>query len=183
MSSRGMLPWDTSASSVEYEMSCSPSLASSPERTSTLPTDAAAEQTDQAPALASDLAGDPLWDPLPLPDLELDPNELDELDRLPLDPRPDAELSLEEEVPDCDRCGEGDLARLRLEGEHTAGRELRGRPRNGIVSALFETWTAAVEVEVAGMTLALLTGPPRVLRMMASFKTSSAFLPLSKDGA
>ena len=110
MSSRGILPWDTSASSVEYEMSCSPSLASSPERTSTLPTDAAAERTDRAPALASDLAGDPLWDPLPLPDLELDPDELDELDRLPLDPRPDAELSLEEEAPDCDRCGEGDLA-------------------------------------------------------------------------
>ena len=87
-----------------------------------LPTDAAAEQTDRAPALASDLAGDPLRDPLPLPDPELDPDELNELERLPLDPRPDAELSLEEEVPDCDRCGEGDLARLRLEGEHTAGR-------------------------------------------------------------
>ena len=75
-----------------------------------LATDAEAEQTDRAPALASDLAGDPLRDPLPLLDPELNPDELDELERLPLDPRPDAELSLEEEVPDCDRCGEGDLA-------------------------------------------------------------------------
>ena len=73
---------------------------------------------------------------------------------------PDAELSLEEEVPDCDHCGEGDLVHLRLEGEHTAGRELGGGPRNGSVSALFETGTAAVEVKVAGITLALLTGPP-----------------------
>ena len=135
------------------------------------------------PALASDLAGDPLRDPLPLPDLELDPDKLDELERLPLDPRPDAELSLEEEVPDCNRCGEGDLAHLRLEGERTAGREQAGRPHDGIVSALFETWMGAVEVEAAGITLALLTGLPRVLRMMASFKTSLAFLPPSKDGA
>ena len=148
-----------------------------------LPTDAAAEQTDRAPALASDLAGDPLQDPLPLPDPELNPDELDELEQLPLDPHPDAKLSLEEEVPDCDCCGEGDLARLRLEGECTAGGEQGGRPHNGIVSALFETWTGAVEVEVAGITLALLTGLPRVLQMMASFKTSSAFLLPSKDGA
>ena len=74
-----------------------------------------AERTDQAPALASDLAGDPLRDLLPLPDPELDPDELDELERLPLDLRPDAELPLEE-VPDCDRCGEGDLMHLHLEG-------------------------------------------------------------------
>ena len=115
MSSRGILPWDTSASSVEYETSCSPPLASSPERTSTPPTDAATEWTDHTPALASDLAGDPLWDLLPLLDLELNPDELDELDRLPLDLRPDAELSPEEE-PDCDRCGEGDLVHLTLGG-------------------------------------------------------------------
>ena len=145
-------------------------------------TDAAAKRTDRAPTLALDLAGDPLRDPLPLPDPELDPDKLNELERLPLDPRPDAELSLEE-VPDCDRCGEGDLARLCLEGEHTAGGELGGRPHKGIVSVLFEMWTGAVEVEAAGITLALLTGLPRVLQMMASFKTSSAFLPPSKDGA
>ena len=68
------------------------------------------------PALALDLAGDPLQDPLPLPDLELNPNELDELDRLPLEPCPDAKLSPEEEAPDCERCGEGDLVCLCLEG-------------------------------------------------------------------
>ena len=130
-----------------------------------------------------DLAGDPLWDPLPLPDLELDPDELDELDRLPLDPCPDAELSPEEEVPDCDRWGEEDLAHLRLEGEHAAGGGLGGRPHNGSVSAFFKTWMGAVEVEVGGITLALPTGPPHVLQMMASFKMSSAFLRLSKDGA
>ena len=133
------------------------------------------------PALASDLAGDPLWDPLPLPDPEFDPNELDELDQFPLDPRPDAELSPEEETPDCDRCGEGDLAHLCLEGECAAGGGLGGRPHNGRVLAFFETWTGAVEVEAGRITLALLTGPPRVLQMMASFKMSSAFLQLSKD--
>ena len=149
MSSRGILPWDTSASSVEYEVSCLPSLASSPERTSTLPTDAVAERTDRAPALASDLAGDPLWDLLPLLDLELDPDELNELNRLPLDPCPDAELPLEEEALDCNCCGEGDLAHvMHLEGEHAAGGGLGGRLRNGSVSAFFETWTGAVEVEV-----------------------------------
>ena len=123
-----------------------------PERTSMLLTDATAERTDRAPALASDLAGEPLRDLLPLPDPELDPDELDEHERLPLDPRPDAELPLEE-VPDCDRCGEGDLARLRLEGECTAGEEQAGRSRDGIA-------LGAVEVEAAGITLALLTGRP-----------------------
>ena len=104
------------------------------------------------PALASDLARDPLRDLLPLPDPELDPDELDELEQLPLDLRPDAELPLEE-VPDCDRCGEGDLAHLRLEGECTAGEEQAGRSRDGIASG-------AVEVEAAGITLTLLTGRP-----------------------
>ena len=125
-----------------------------------LPTDAAAERTDRAPALASDLAGDPLQDSLPLPDPELNPDELNELELLPLDLCPDAELSLEEEVPDCDHCGEGDLAHLHLEGERTAGREQGGRPRKEIVSALFKTGTGAVEVEAAGITLTLLTGLP-----------------------
>ena len=124
MSSRGILPWDTSASSAEYETLCLPPLASSPERTSTPPTDAATEWTDRVPALALDLAGDPLWDSLPLPDLELDPDELNELERLPLDPCPDAKLSPEEEVLDCDCCGEGDFAHLHLEGECTMDGEL-----------------------------------------------------------
>ena len=135
------------------------------------------------PALASDLAGDPLWDPLPLPDLELDPDELDELDRLPLVPRPDAKLSPEEEALDCDRCGEGDLAHLRLEGEHAAGGGLGRRPHNGSVLAFFETWTGAVEVKAGGSALAVVAAPPRVLWMMASFKMSSAFRWLSEDGA
>ena len=138
MSSRGILPWDTSASSVEYETSCLPPLASSPERTSTPLTNAATEWTDHMPALASDLAGDPLRDSLPLPDLELDPDELDELDRLPLDPRPDAKLSPEEEL-DCDCCGEGDFAHLCFDGERAADGELGGGSCNGSVSASFET--------------------------------------------
>ena len=91
------------------------------------------------PALASDLAGDPLWDSLPLPDLELDPDELEELDRLPLDPCPDAKLSSEEEALDCDRCGEVDFAHLHLEGEHAADGELGGGSRNGSVSMSSET--------------------------------------------
>ena len=136
MSSRGILPWDTSASSVEYETLCSPPLASSPERTSTSPDVAATEWTDCVPGLASDLAGDPLRDSLPLPDLELDPDEFDELNRLPLDPRPDAELSPEEEVPDCDRCGEGDFAHLRFDGECAADGE-PGVSRNGSISVSF----------------------------------------------
>ena len=146
-------------------------------------TDAAAERTDRAPALASDLAGDPLRDPLPLPDPELDPDELDELERLPLDPRPDAELSLEEEVPDCDRCGEGDLAHLRLEGEHTAGGELGRKTSQWNCLSIFRDLDGCCGGRGGWITLALLTGLPRVLRMMASFKTSSAFLPPSKDGA
>ena len=40
----------------------------------------------------------------------------------------------------------------------------------------------AVEVEAGGSTLTLATAPPHVLQMMASFKTSSAFPWLSKDG-
>ena len=49
------------------------------------------------------------------------------------------------------------------------------RRRDGIVSASFEMWTGAVEVGAAGITLTLLTGLPRVLLMMASFKMSLAF--------
>ena len=80
MSSRDILPCDTSASLAESKTSSSPPLASSPERTSPLPTDAVHEWTDLAPALASDLAGDLPGDPLPLPDPEPDPDELDELE-------------------------------------------------------------------------------------------------------
>ena len=57
-----------------------------------------------------------------------------------------------------------------------------GKPHNGSVSACFETWVGAVEVEAGGSALAVATAPPRVLQMMASFKMSLAFLRLSKDG-
>ena len=140
MSSRGILPWVTSASSVEYEILCSPPLASSPERTSISPSDAATEWTDRAPGLALDLAGNVLQDSLPLPDLELDPDELNKLDQLPFDLRPDAELSLEEEELDCDCCGEGDFARLHFDGERAVDGELGGGGScNGSVSASLET--------------------------------------------
>ena len=79
MSSRNILPCDTSASLAESKTLSSPPLASSPERTLTLQTDAVCEWTDLMPALASDLAGDLSRDPLPLPDLEPEPDELNEL--------------------------------------------------------------------------------------------------------
>ena len=107
MSSRDILPCDTSASLAESKASSLPPLASSPERTLTLPSDAVHEWIDPSPTLASDPAGDPSWDPLLLPDLEPKPDELDELERLPLDLHLDAELSSEEDEPDCERCGEG----------------------------------------------------------------------------
>ena len=182
MSSRDILPWDTSVSLAESKASSSPPLTSSPERTSILPTNAATEWTDFVPALASDLAGDLPWDSLPLPDPKLDPNELNELEQLPLDPCPDTELSPEEEEPDCERCGEGDLAHLRLEGEHIADVELEGRPCKWSVSASLDICVGAVEVEADGSVLAVAATPCPVLWMIASFKTSSAFLGLSKDG-
>ena len=128
------------------------------------------------PTLASDLAGDPSWDPLPLPDSEPDPNELDELERLPFDLCPDANSSSEEES-DCEHCGEGDLAHLHLDGEWTAEEEVSGG-----ASASFSICVGAVEVEVDGPALTVETAPPPVLWMIASFKTSVAFLQLSKDG-
>ena len=90
----------------------------------------------ETPALASDLAGDPLQDLLPLPDPELNPDELDELEQLPLDPHPDAELPLEE-VPDCDCCGEGDLACLCLEGECTGRRGASRKTSRGNCLGVF----------------------------------------------
>ena len=135
-----------------------------------------AERTERAPTLASDLARDPLGDLLPLPDPELNPDELDEHERLPLDLRPDAELPLEE-VPDCDLLWRGGSGTFALGGRvYSAGGEQAGRPCDGIVSD-------AVEVEAAGITLALLTGRPRELQMMASFKASLALWLPSKDRA
>ena len=140
-----------------------------------LPIDAVHERANLVPVLASDLAGDPLRDPLPLPDSELDPDELNELEQLPFDLCPDADSSLEEES-DCERCGEGDLACLHLDGEWTAEEEVsRG------ASASFLICVGAVEVEADRPALTLETAPPPVLWMIASFKTSVAFLWLSKD--
>ena len=130
---------------------------------------------DLMPALASDLAGDPSQDPLPLPDPELDPDELDELERLPLDSCPDADSSSEEES-DCECCGEGDLACLHLDGEQTAEEEVSG---GALVS--FSICVGSVEVEADRPALALETVPPPVLWIIASFKTSLAFLWFSKD--
>ena len=79
ISGRDILPCDMSASSAESKTSSSPPLASSAERTLTLPSDAAHEWTDHSHPLASDPAGDPSWDPLLLPELELEPDEPDEL--------------------------------------------------------------------------------------------------------
>ena len=133
------------------------------------------------PALAMDPAGDLSWDPPPLPDLEPEPNELDELKRLPLDPHSDAEL-LPEEEPDRNRCGEGDLACLHLDGEHTAEEEVEGRPSRGSASASLPICLGAVEVEAGGPVLTAATALPPVLQRIASLKTSSAFLRLSRGG-
>ena len=75
MSGRDILPWDMSASLAESKISSLPPLASSAERTSTLPPYAAHEWTDPLSPLALDLAGDPSPDPLLLPKLELEPDE------------------------------------------------------------------------------------------------------------
>ena len=131
------------------------------------------------PMLATDPAGDPSWDPLPLPDPEPKTDELDELKQLPLDPCSDAKLSPEEE-PDCEHCGEGDLAHLHLDGEHTAEEEVEGRPSWGSASASFPVCVGAVEVEADGPVLTVAAALPPVLQRIASFKTSLAFLWLSR---
>ena len=89
MSSRDILPCDTSASLADSNTSSLPPLAtaSSAERTLTLPSDAAPEWTDPSCPLAWDCAGDPAQDPLSLPDLEPEPDAPDELEELCLDPQ------------------------------------------------------------------------------------------------
>ena len=114
MSSRDILPCETSASLAESKTSSSPPLASSAERTSTLPSDAARKWTDPSHPLAWDHAGDLSWDPLPLPDLEPEPDKPDELKELHLDPRSDTEPPPEEEEPDREQHREGDLVHLHL---------------------------------------------------------------------
>ena len=182
MSSRDILPCDTSASLAESKTSSSPPLASSAERTSTLPSDAACEWTDLSCPLALDLAGDPSRDPLPLPKLEPEPDESDELEQLPLDLRSDAEPLPEEEEPDHKQCREGDLVHLHLVGECTAGQEVEGKPSWGSSSASHPVCLGAVEVEADGPVLTVVAALPPVLWRIASFKTSSAFLQLSGGG-
>ena len=131
--------------------------------------------------LASDPAGDPSRDPLPLPELEPEPDEPYELKWLPLDLWSDAEPLPEEEEPDCERHGEGDLAHLCLVGEHTAGEEVEGKPSWGSSSASRPVGRGAVEVEVEadGPVLTVAAALPPVLWRIASFKMYSAFLQLS----
>ena len=95
-----------------------------------------------------------MQDPLPLPDSELDPDELDELERLPFDSCPDADPS-SEDVSDCKHCGEGDLARLCLEGERTAEEEVSGG-----ALASFSICVGSVEVEADRPALTLEAVPP-----------------------
>ena len=109
------------------------------------------------------------------------PNELNELEQLPLDLCSDAELSPEEE-PDHKQCGEGDLAHLRLDGECTAEEEVEGRPSQGSALASFLVCVGAVEVEADRPVLTVVAAPPPVLQRIASFKMSSAFLWLSRGG-
>ena len=68
--------------------------------------DAAHKWTDPSCQLAWDHTGDPSWDPLPLPDPELEPDEPDKLKELRLDPQLDPEPLPEQEEPDCKWCGE-----------------------------------------------------------------------------
>ena len=83
-----------------------------------------------------------------------EPDELDKLERLPLDLRSDAELSPEEEELDRKWCGEGDLAHLHLDGEHTAEEEVEGRPSHGgVLWHLSSNCVGAVEVEADGPVL------------------------------
>ena len=182
MSSRDILPCDTSASLAESKTSSLPPLASSAERTSTLPSYAAHEWTDPLHLLASDLAGDLSWDPLPLLDLEPEPNKPDELKQLCPDPRSDPEPLPEEEEQDCEQHGEGDLAHLRLVGEHAVGEEVEGMPSQGSSSASHPVCWGAVEVEANGPVLTPVAALPLYCGGWASFNTSSAFLRLSGGG-
>ena len=123
--------------------------------------------------LAWDHAGDLPQDPLPLPDPAPEPDEPDELEELHLDLRSDTEPLPEEEEPDCEQCGEGDLVHLCLVGEHAAGETgggVGGMPASCLVCL------GAIEVEADGPVLTAAAALPPVLWRMASFNTSLAFL-------
>ena len=169
-----------SASLAESSTSSSPPLASSPERTSTLPTDAAPKWTNLAPALALDLAGDSPWthchcrtrNPILM-------NSMSSNDSLLI--RAQMPTLARKEEPDCEQCGEGDLARLRLEESVLWRKNWREDHPTGGLRHLSEC-VGAVEVEVDGPVPTVAAALPPVLRIIASFKMSSAFLQLSKDG-
>ena len=111
-----------------------------------------------------------------------DPNELDELEWLSLDPRLDAELSPEEE-PDRECCGERDFVHVCVWME-----SMYCRRGSGGKTIQWECFGISLDLRGccggrcrwACPTVA--AAPPPVLRMIASFKMSSAFLWLSKDG-
>ena len=135
--------------------------------------------TDPSCPLAWDHAGDPSQDPLPLPDLEPEPDEPDELKELRLDPQLDTEPLPEEEEPDCEWHREGDLVHLRLVGECAVGemgREVGGMPSWGSSPASHPVCLGAVEVEADRPVLTVAAALPPVLWRMASFNTSLAFL-------
>ena len=182
-SSRDILTCDTSASLAESNTSSLPPLAatSSAERTLTLPSDAAPKWTDPSWPLDWDHAGDPPRDPPPLPDLEPEPDEPDDLEELHLDPRhvPEPEPEEEEEL-NCKQHGEGDLAHLHLVGECATGEmagDIGGMPSLGHSSATHPVCLGAVEVEADEPVLTTTTMLPPVLQKISSFSTSMAFLP------
>ena len=73
------------------------------------------------------------------------------------------------------------MACLRLDGKHTVEEEVERRPSHGGASVSLPICVGAVEVEVDGPVLTVVVALPPVLRRIASFQTSSAFLQLSRD--
>ena len=124
MSSRDILPCKTSASLAESKTSPLPPLASSAERTSMLPSDAAPKWADSShPCCPGTMLvihhGTHHHCQIQNPSL----NKLDELKELHLDLRPDPEppCQKKEEELDCEQHGEGDLVHLHLDGERATG--------------------------------------------------------------
>ena len=152
-----------SASLAESKTSSLPLLASSPERTLTLTSDAAHEWTDPLHLLAWDCARDPSQDPLPLPDPESEPDKPDKLKELHLDPQSDTEPLPEEEELDHDWHREGDLTHLHLVGECAVGEEVESMTSQGSSPVSHPVCLGAMEVEVDGPVLTAVAALPPVL--------------------